>query len=134
MDFVSKAEANPQMMLMILSTFENAAQVASFLPALYPSINLLEKHEMLLLLEKILAYRPKTKPRIPHPKPLEGIESVLVILSELYPSDSLVEWIKYVPVYQGDSAYVLAMGYFSILEKMSGQIKNRNRSLLVRCH
>ena len=46
--------------------------------------------QMLLLLEKVLAYKPTSKPRLPHPKPLEGIESVLVILSELYSCDSLI--------------------------------------------
>lgn len=45
---------------------------------------------MLLLLQKILAYKPASKPRVPHPKPLEDIESVLVILSELYNCDSLL--------------------------------------------
>lgn len=73
---------------------------------------------MLLLMQKVLAFKPATKPKIPHPKPLEGIESILVILSELYEADSLVEWIKGIPLYQGDSPYVLAMGYFAILEKM----------------
>lgn len=70
-------------------------------------------------MEKVLAFKPATKPKIPYPKPLEDIESILVIMNEIYPADALIEWIKLIPTYVGKDYYVLFMGYFSILEKMS---------------
>ena len=42
-EFAAQSNANPQMLLMMLSTFENPKKVAECLPSLYPSINLLEK-------------------------------------------------------------------------------------------
>lgn len=45
---------------------------------------------MLLLLEKVLAFKPKVKPKIPFPKPLEGIESILVIMGEIFEANKLV--------------------------------------------
>lgn len=55
-------------------------------------------------------------------------------MNEIYNADELINWIKYIPTYTGRNLYVLFMGYFSILEKMSVEIKSRNQNLLIKCH
>jgi hypothetical protein len=36
-------------------------------------------------------------------------------MSELYPADSLIEWLRLVPTYTGKDHYLLFLGYFAIL-------------------
>ena len=53
-----------------------------------------------------------------------------MLLGELYPKAQLLEWLKQVPLYQGDNVYMLAMGTFSILADID---RTRNRPIVTRC-
>lgn len=61
------------MMLMFLSTFEETDKIAEYLPMLYPYVDFFEKTELLLLLQKVLAFKPSTNPKVPFAKSLESI-------------------------------------------------------------
>lgn len=45
-----------------------------------------------------------------------------------------MDWLKYIPTYTGREYYVLLMGYFAVLEKMTPEVKHRNQALLIKCH
>lgn len=65
------------------------------------------------------------RPKLPPPKPLTDCESLLVILSELYAKDFLVEWLKQVPLYSGNNTYMLSMGAFSVISGLTSSLRAR---------
>lgn len=100
---------------MVLPTLEQEETIQQHLVMLFPHLHLLKNKELQLFYEYLLAHKTKEKPKLPPPKSLVGAESLLVLLGEIYPKDLLVDWLTQVPIYNGQSTYILAMGAFSII-------------------
>lgn len=111
---------------MILPTLEQEATIREHLFALYPYLNALKSKELVLFYEYFLAHPLAVKPKTPRPLTLNGTESLLVLLAEIYPKDSLVDWLGQVPLYNGSNLYVLAMGAFAIISGLSQTAKIKN--------
>lgn len=57
---------------------------------------------------------------------------MLVLLGEIYPKDSLVDWLAQVPLYTGTNLYILAMGAFSIISGLSESAQLNNQQIIKR--
>jgi len=49
----------------------------------------------------MVTYKPQSKPKITKPRSLNNHEVILTLLAEIYPKDFLIEWLSFVPLYNG---------------------------------
>lgn len=122
-----------KMLLMLLPTLKSEQSLRKIILMLYPYVHSLSSRELVLFMEYLVALKPVLKPEMPKARNLVAIESILVLLSEVYPADFLCEWLKRIPVYTGSNLYQVCMGYFSIVEKQSPAAKMANSQLLRTC-
>lgn len=115
---------------MALPTLEKEEAIREHLLLLFPHVNTLNAKELMLFFEYLLAHKMTLRPKVPPPKPLAGSEGLLVILAELYSKDFLIEWLKQVPLYNGDNSYMLAMAAFSVISGLSEKTKAAQQRLI----
>jgi len=45
----------------------------------------------------------------------------------------MIDWLKSVPLYEGNNLYLISMGAFSIISGLSSNVKLKNQQIIDRC-